>query len=134
MRYNQFVRMLQRRGGWEVAPLPRLRYASSTPWRWAQRLLEGVQNRVQLLSWRIADAVAAQAGKVGFHGVAAPPALLRNFLAALDSAVETAQSKAVRWAEEAPALQAARALVAGRVDAWGLAPQVSLPPEAAVER
>ena len=40
LRYNQFVRMLEANGGWEVAPLPRLNYAARAPYRWTELLLQ----------------------------------------------------------------------------------------------
>ena len=36
LRYNQFVRMLEKKGGWEVEPVERLRRLSTTPYRWTQ--------------------------------------------------------------------------------------------------
>ena len=36
LRYNQFVRMLEKKGGWEVEPVERLRWLTTTPYRWTQ--------------------------------------------------------------------------------------------------
>ena len=36
LRYNQFVRMLEKKGGWEVEPVDKLRWLSTSPYRWTQ--------------------------------------------------------------------------------------------------
>ena len=36
LRYNQFVRMLEKKGGWEVEPVQKLRWLSTGPYRWTQ--------------------------------------------------------------------------------------------------
>ncbi len=40
LRYNQFARMLNKKGGWEVQELPRLNWFTSTPFRWTQLTLD----------------------------------------------------------------------------------------------
>lgn len=40
LRYNQFVRMLKSRGGWEVEPMERLNYIYSLPFRITQQALD----------------------------------------------------------------------------------------------
>lgn len=40
LRYNQFVRMLDKKGGWEVQELPRLNWFARTPFRWTQISLD----------------------------------------------------------------------------------------------
>ena len=52
-RYNQFVRMLEKKGGWENAYRPDENYILTTPMRWTQLLLD----KAVLTSERIADEV-----------------------------------------------------------------------------
>lgn len=40
LRYNQFARMLNKKGGWEVAELPRLNWFTRTPFRWTELVLD----------------------------------------------------------------------------------------------
>jgi hypothetical protein len=40
LRYNQFARMLNKKGGWQVAELPRLNWFTRTPHRWTELLLD----------------------------------------------------------------------------------------------
>lgn len=73
LRYNQFVRMLNKKGGWEVAELPRLNWFSRTPFRWTELVLdkstaavERTANRASMLVPSIAaggdtDGAAARA-------------------------------------------------------------------------
>lgn len=42
LRYNQFVRMLRLKGGWDVQPMPKLRWFGMTPFRWTQKFLDKV--------------------------------------------------------------------------------------------
>lgn len=56
MRYNQFVRMLQTRGGWDVQPLPKLNWYYSYPYRFAQNLLDSSVREVQLIEKSIGNA------------------------------------------------------------------------------
>jgi hypothetical protein len=41
LRYNQFVKMLDKKGGWENSPMdPHPRYLLKTPYRWTQVILD----------------------------------------------------------------------------------------------
>lgn len=40
LRYNQFVRMLEAKGGWDVQPMERLHWMGATPFRWTQLILD----------------------------------------------------------------------------------------------
>jgi hypothetical protein len=120
LRYNQFVRMLQRRGGWEVAPLPRLRYVGSAPWRWTQGLLESAQGRMVGVSTSIAYQLVDQAGKLGIPLKAvSPPPLLGSFFQTVYAAVDAALRTAGKWLGELPVMQDARLAVAGLREGWG---------------
>ena len=54
-RYNQFVKMLTAKGGWEIEPLDKVHYFSSTPVRWTRLLLDKGAAGVE----RLADEVVA---------------------------------------------------------------------------
>jgi uncharacterized protein (DUF1499 family) len=47
LRYNQFARMLESKGGWEVQKLERLHWVTSTPFRWTQLLLDKINVQFQ---------------------------------------------------------------------------------------
>lgn len=47
LRYNQFARMLNRKGGWEVAELPRLNWYTRTPFRWTELLVDKSTSAVE---------------------------------------------------------------------------------------
>jgi len=64
LRYNQFVKMLQAKGGWEVKPLPRLNWLARTPYRWTELLID----RAQTSTVRVLDNTIASipgAAKIG---------------------------------------------------------------------
>ncbi len=47
LRYNQFSRMLESKGGWEVQKLDRLHWVTSTPFRWTQLFLDKINIQFQ---------------------------------------------------------------------------------------
>ena len=51
LRYNQFVRMLDKKGGWEVKPLEKLHWYRDTPIRWSKLLLKkGTESTERVLN------------------------------------------------------------------------------------
>lgn len=56
IRYNQFVRMLQKKGGWDVHPMPKLRYNLQTPYRWTSIWMEKLGDSIE----RTTDTVLAK--------------------------------------------------------------------------
>ena len=47
LRYNQFSRMLESKGGWEVQKLDRLHWVTTTPFRWTQLFLDKINIQFQ---------------------------------------------------------------------------------------
>jgi hypothetical protein len=68
-RYNQFVRMLDKRGGWELREIEKNHFVTSSPWRWTQKALDNSYDYTE----KILDSAAAQltgfdAGNLGTIG------------------------------------------------------------------
>ena len=85
LRYNQFARMLNKKGGWEVQELPRLNWFTATPFRWTQLALDKTADSAErvanTLSMRI-PSIAQGAAEEGSSEGAARRALeeLRAFI------------------------------------------------------
>ena len=58
LRYNQFARMLEKKGGWDIQPMERLNWYLRTPYRWSQLLSDKALDA----SERTADRILASVG------------------------------------------------------------------------
>jgi len=89
LRYNQFVRMLEAKGGWEVHPLDRLYYLSKTPYRWTQFALDTASRSVEKSSQRLLDLInSASAGEGDTADLTATIASVKKVLADMYAAVQ----------------------------------------------
>ena len=84
LRYNQFARMLNKYGGWQVQELPRLNWYASTPFRWTQLTLDKAANSAERLANTLSTRIPS-AGRGGSSDGAARQVLeeLRSFVTTL---------------------------------------------------
>ena len=64
-RYNQFVRMLNGFGGWEVAPLEKDLYVFKTPFRWVDLLLTKSSIAIENIADRVVSGASGVFGQEG---------------------------------------------------------------------
>ena len=64
LRYNQFARMLEKKGGWDIQPMERLNWYLRTPFRWSELLSDKAIDATE----RTADRVLAAVNGVSSSG------------------------------------------------------------------
>lgn len=81
LRYNQFVRMMKVKGGWDVQPLPKLNWDTSLPFRLTQSLLDTSYDKI--------DTLVQYAFNEDATSTEGPPLSMRNIMkTSVSSAVE----------------------------------------------
>lgn len=57
LRYNQFARMLEKKGGWDIQPMERLNWYGRTPYRWSQLMSDKAIGATERTADRVLAAV-----------------------------------------------------------------------------
>lgn len=57
LRYNQFARMLEKKGGWDIQPMERLNWYGRTPYRWSQLMSDKAIDATERTADRVLAAV-----------------------------------------------------------------------------
>jgi uncharacterized protein (DUF1499 family) len=68
LRYNQLVRMLDKKGGWDVEELPRLYWFSRAPYRWTDFLIDKSYRKTEDILNKLAMQIPSIADEGGSSG------------------------------------------------------------------